>query len=146
MVDVPSDATRSAAAPASAPHAPARVLLVEDDALVARAVGRMLDRLGHEVTTRADGGDALALFRENPAYFDLVLTDEALPGLRGDQLVQALLALRPALPVLIWTGFSDRVDDERARALGARALLLKPLDVGQLEEAVRAALAAPAVR
>jgi DNA-binding response OmpR family regulator len=144
MSDVPSDAARPAPEPASAPRA--RVLLVEDDALVARAVERVLDRLGHDVTTRADGRDALALFREDPGRFDLVLTDEALPGLHGDQLVQALLALRPSLPVLIWTGFSERVDDARARALGARALLLKPLDIGQLEEAVRAALGAPAAR
>jgi len=138
MADPPSDA---APGPGRAPLAPARVLLVEDDALVARAVGRMLDRLGLDVTTRADGAEALALFREDPARFDLVLTDETLPGLRGDQLVEALLALRPGLPVLIWTGFSERLDDQGARALGARALLLKPLDVPQLEAAVRAALA-----
>jgi CheY-like chemotaxis protein len=120
------------------------VLLVEDDALVARAVARMLERLGHEVTTCTDGAEALARFRGDPTRFDVVLTDETLPGLRGDQLALALLALRPALPVLICTGYSDRLDDERARALGARALLLKPLDVSQLEDALRAALAPPA--
>jgi CheY-like chemotaxis protein len=121
-----------------------RVLLVEDDALVARAVGRIIGRLGHEVTTCHDGAEALARFREDPARFDLVLTDETLPGLRGDELAPALLALRPALPVLICTGYSDRLDEERARALGARALLMKPLDVSQLEAALDAALAAPA--
>ena len=125
------------------PVAARRVLLVEDDALVARAVGRIIGRLGHEVTTCHDGAEALARFREDPARFDLVLTDETLPGLRGDELAQALLALRPALPVLICTGYSDRLDEERARALGARALLMKPLDVSQLEAALDAALAAP---
>jgi CheY-like chemotaxis protein len=117
------------------------VLLVEDDALVARAVGRMLERLGHEVTTYADGAAALARFREDPARFDLVLTDQTLPGLRGGQLAEAVLALRPSIPVLICTGYSDDLDEERARALGVRAVLLKPLDVSQLEAAVRGALA-----
>jgi CheY-like chemotaxis protein len=141
--DPREDAAGAAAcAPASDPRG-LRVLLVEDDGLVARAVGRMLERLGHEVTTCADGAEALARFREGPARFDLVLTDETLPGLRGDELAVALLALRPSLPVLICTGYSDRLDDEAARALGARALLLKPLDVSQLEEALRAALAPP---
>jgi len=106
---------------------------------VLRALAEDLGMTAH--LTIADGAEALALFREDPARFDLVLTDETLPGLRGDQLVEALLALRPGLPVLIWTGFSERLDDQGARALGARALLLKPLDVPQLEAAVRAALA-----
>jgi CheY-like chemotaxis protein len=141
MADPSPDAAPSAAGPARAPLLLARVLLVEDDALVARAVARMLDGLGLDVTTCADGAAALALFREDPSRFDLVLTDEALPGLRGDQLVAALLAIRPGLPILIWTGFSERLDEESARALGARALLQKPLDVPQLEAAVRAALA-----
>jgi CheY-like chemotaxis protein len=116
------------------------VLLVEDDPLVSRVVERMLDRIGLAVTARGDGAEALALFRADPGGFDLVLTDQTLPGLRGDQLVEALVALRPGLPVLLWTGYSDGLDEERARAAGARALLLKPLDVPQLEEAVRAAL------
>jgi CheY-like chemotaxis protein len=138
MADPPSDAASSGSARAPLPRA--RVLLVEDDALVSRVVERMLDRIGLDVTARGDGAEALALFRADPGGFDLVLTDQTLPGLRGDQLVEALVALRPGLPVLLWTGYSDGLDEERARAVGARALLLKPLDVPQLEEAVRAAL------
>lgn len=143
MADPPSD-DAAAPGPFPAPLPRARVLLVEDDPLVSRVVGRMLDRLGLEVTPSGDGAEALALFRADPGRFDLVLTDQTLPGLRGDQLVEALVALRPGLPVLLWTGFSDGLDEERARAVGARALLLKPLDVPQLEAAVRAALAPPA--
>lgn len=118
-----------------------RLLLVDDDPSVARAIGRILESLGFEVTTCDDGASALALFRGDPARFDAVITDQTLPGLPGDELTTALLALRADLPVFICTGYSERVDEERARALGARALLMKPLDLGQLAEALRAALA-----
>lgn len=140
----PAPAVAAAARPPAAALAVrARILLVEDDALVARAIARVMERLGHEVDTCADGAEALALFRGDPTRFDLVLTDETLPGLRGDRLAAALLALRPDLPVLICTGYSDRLDDDGARALGIRALLLKPIDVPQLEDALRTALARP---
>ncbi|HET8538764.1 MAG TPA: PAS domain S-box protein [Anaeromyxobacter sp.] len=118
------------------------VLLVDDDPPVARAIARMLESLGYEVAICGDGASALERFRSDPQRFDAVITDQTLPGLCGDQLTPALLALRPELPVVICTGFSERLDEERARALGARALLMKPLDRAQLADALRAALAA----
>ncbi len=122
----------------------ARILLVDDDPPVARAIARMLESLGYEVTTAGDGASALARFRADPDRFDAVITDQTLPGMRGDELTTALLDVRPGVPILICTGFSERLDDEVARELGARALLLKPLDRAQLGEALRAALAARA--
>ena len=119
----------------------ARILLVDDDPPVARAVGRMLETLGYEVTTHGDAESAFDLFRADPAAFDLVLTDQTLPGMAGDELTLALLAVRPSLPVLICTGYSARLDDAEARVIGARALLSKPLDALQLGEAIAAALA-----
>jgi PAS domain S-box-containing protein len=118
-----------------------RILLVDDDPPVARALGRILERLGYEVTACGDGAEALARFRADPTRFDAVLTDETLPGMRGHQLTRELLALRPELPVLICTGYSEHLDEERAREIGARGLFMKPFDVAQLAEALRAALA-----
>ncbi len=119
----------------------ARILLVDDDPPVARAVGRMLETAGYEVTTHGDAESAFDLFRADPAAFDLVLTDQTLPGMAGDELTLALLAVRPSLPVLICTGYSARLDDAEARVIGARALLSKPLDALQLGEAIATALA-----
>jgi CheY-like chemotaxis protein len=136
------DAT-AAATPPAAPRArgSGRILLVDDDPPVARALGRILERLGYEVTACGDGAEALARFRAEPTRFDAVLTDETLPGMRGHQLTRELLALRPDLPVLICTGYSEHLDEERAREIGARGLFMKPFDVAQLAEALRAALA-----
>jgi len=119
----------------------ARVLLVDDDPPVARAMRRMLETLGYEVATHGDAESAFDRFRADPAAFDVVLTDQTLPGMGGDELTVALLAVRPSLPVLICTGYSPRLDEAEARLIGARALLSKPIDVHQLGEAVAAALA-----
>jgi PAS domain S-box-containing protein len=131
------------ATPPPAPRArgSGRILLVDDDPPVVRALRRILERLGYEVTACGDGAEALALFRAETTRFDAVLTDETLPGMRGHQLTRELLALRPDLPVLICTGYSEHLDEERAREIGARGLFLKPFDVAQLGEALRSALA-----
>lgn len=93
---------------------------------------RALQGLGYRIVTATRGDDALALFHEAPGHFDLVLTDQAMPGIDGETLTEELLRLRPELPVIIWTGFSDRLDEERARQLGARALLMKPVESRRL--------------
>jgi CheY-like chemotaxis protein len=124
----------------AAPTPRRRLLLVDDDPQVARAVGRMLEHSGFEVTTCGDAESALDRFRADPSAFDAVLTDQTLPRMGGDALTAALLALRPGLPVVICTGYSDDVDDERARALGAVALFPKPLDLRELVAVLRAAV------
>jgi PAS domain S-box-containing protein len=118
-----------------------RILLVDDDPPVARAIARMIESLGYEVVTCGDGPSALERFGAEAARFDAVMTDQTLPGMRGDEVARALLAKRPDVPVLICTGYSETLDEDGARALGARALLLKPLDRAQLGEALRAAIA-----
>jgi CheY-like chemotaxis protein len=128
-------------APGPAPRRP-RLLLVDDDPQVARAVGRMLEHSGFEVTTCGDAEGALERFRGDPAAFDAVVTDQSLPRMSGDALTSALLAIRPGLPVVICTGYSEGVDDERARALGARAFFPKPLDLRELVAVLRAAVGA----
>jgi CheY-like chemotaxis protein len=116
------------------------VLLVEDDPQVSRAVGRILVDKGWTVTACADAESALERFRSDPGAFDVVLTDQTLPRMAGDELTSALLAICPDLPVVICTGYSEHLDDARARALGARALLPKPLDVPELLAVLRAAV------
>jgi CheY-like chemotaxis protein len=102
----------------------------------------MLSTLGYHVSVEGSAETALERFRADPSAFDLVITDQTLPRMGGDELTLALLAVRPGLPVLICTGYSARIDDLEARALGARALLPKPIDLRQLGEAVASALSA----
>ncbi len=129
----------AAAPPRAPPAGRGRILVVDDDPIVANAVRRMLESLGYEVTACAASIEALERFRAAPEYFDAVLTDQTLPRMSGDRLTRELVALRPGLPVIICTGYSERLDEERAREIGAR-FLMKPLDLGQLGDALRDAL------
>jgi signal transduction histidine kinase/ActR/RegA family two-component response regulator/HAMP domain-containing protein len=117
-----------------------RILVVDDEAPITGMLEQMLTRLGYAVAVSADSQAALNLFRKQPERFDLVLTDMTMPGLNGVQLTRALLELRPDLPVILCTGFSESVSEEEARAAGVRAYLMKPVVRSQLARAIRRAL------
>ena len=128
-----------AATPAAPARGSGRVLVVEDEPALARFVKRALSRAGYEVTVCATGAAALRAVAEAAAV-DLVLSDVAMPGMTGDALARELRRLRPALPVILMTGFSHTVTAERARELGLAAVLHKPVSADELARAVRAAL------
>jgi PAS domain S-box-containing protein len=127
-------------APAAAPPpiGRLRVWVVDDDPVVSLCLSEILRLQGHAVEVFNDPQNALARFAATPDAVDLVVTDQSMPGLRGDELAQRLLGLRPALPVLLCTGYSDDLDQERARLAGIRQLLHKPFDAHVLLDAVRA--------
>uniref|UniRef100_UPI004056A043 MASE3 domain-containing protein n=1 Tax=Candidatus Electronema sp. TaxID=2698783 RepID=UPI004056A043 len=128
------------AAAAPLPGGCERLLVVDDDVNIAELAMNMLVSLGYQVTARTSSPDALALFAAEPESFDLVLTDMTMPQMTGAELAARLLALRPGLPVLLCTGFSELMDEQKAAALGLRALLMKPFSKAELACAVRAAL------
>jgi PAS domain S-box-containing protein len=141
QVWLPRIAETAAAAPP--PRSPAvgrgRILLVDDDPIVSKAIRRMLESLGYDVTACGGSIEALERFRAAPDDFDAVLTDQTLPRMSGDRLTRELIAIRPKVPVIICTGYSERLDEERAREIGAR-FLMKPLDLAQLGDALLDAL------
>ena len=100
----------------------------------------MLEAFGYRVTTSRDPADALERFRAAPRDFDLVITDMTMPGMTGDRLAQELMRIRPALPVVVCTGYNEHIDSERARALGIGALVMKPFLKDDLADLVRALL------
>jgi PAS domain S-box-containing protein len=118
-----------------------RILFVDDEEIVIHSIQPMLERLGYRVTGRTNSEEALALFRERPSEFDLVITDQIMPGLTGDKLAVKVLAVRPDIPVILATGFSDTIQFKEARALGIRDFILKPFSIGEIAEKVRRALA-----
>lgn len=82
-----------------------RILLVDDEAAVTRLLAKYLERLGYLVDTCASGEEGLARFEEDPDRWDLVLTDLALPGVRGDEMLRQMLAIRPALRAIVSSGY-----------------------------------------
>jgi CheY-like chemotaxis protein len=84
--------------------------------------------------------NALEAFQTQPDAFDLAITDFTMPGLTGTELAKAMLARRPGFPIILCTGFSESMDENRAKALGIRRFVLKPVLNRELARAVRAVL------
>ena len=117
----------------------AHILLVDDNEAIQVSVREMLERLGHQVTVRSGGVEALDALRRAPDDFQLLITDITMPRLSGPEMVTRLRAIRDNLPVVFMTGFS--IDEGAYRALDLKAVLQKPFTLVELERAVRLALA-----
>ena len=117
-----------------------RILFVDDEAALRDIGRRMLLHLGYQVDVTGDSVEALALFTNAPQAFDLVITDMTMPNMTGEELAQRLLAIRPDLPIILCTGYSEKITPEKAHRLGIRDFILKPLTIDQLATKVRALL------
>ena len=117
-----------------------RILVVDDEADIAELHASVLERIGYQVTFMTDSRLALEAIQKDPHQFDLVLTDMSMPNLTGKELSQRLLAIRPGLPIVICTGFSELIDEEKATELGIGGFLMKPVLMTELATCVRKAL------
>ncbi|MFH1011173.1 MAG: ATP-binding protein [bacterium] len=117
-----------------------QILLVDDEEVIANMGREMLEPLGYSVTTQTNSLAALEVFRASPHRFDIVITDQTMPQMTGDQLAREMLKIRPELPIVLITGFSERVTSKNFRRLGIRELVMKPLVSRELAGAIRRAL------
>ena len=120
-----------------------RILWVDDEPQLAKLGQEMLTTLGYQVTTHTNSQEALSLFEADPNAFDLVITDLNMPQMSGKELTQAILALQPQMPVIMCTGFSELVTDQTPDQLGVRALLMKPVLMGEMAQTIRQVLPKP---
>ena len=117
-----------------------RILLVDDEEILTDMGSQMLKRLGYTVTATNSSMDALAMFKDQPEGFDLILTDMTMPEMTGDILAREVIALRPDMPVIICTGFNESMDPAKSEALGIRAYLMKPLKIQELATTIHRVL------
>ncbi len=117
-----------------------RILLVDDEEPIAYMVKIMLERLGYQVTVRTSSQDALDAFKANPLKFDIVISDRGMPNMTGEQLARELISIRPGIPIILCTGFSDENDEHHAKSIGVKGFLKKPVATGDLAETVRKVL------
>jgi PAS domain S-box-containing protein len=132
--------SRTATVTGKYPTGSESILLVDDEEPIIRLEQMMLERLGYQVTPRTSSPDALDAFRANPSIFDLVISDRGMPNMTGEQLARELISIRPEIPVILCTGFSDENDEKRARDLGVKGFLKKPVAAGDLATLVRKVL------
>lgn len=122
------------------PRGHERILFVDDEEAIVKLGGRMLERLGYRVNAFTSAVDAFERFREDPEQFDLVFTDMTMPHMTGDKLAQRIKGLRKDIPVMIATGFNEQMNEEKAREMGIKALVTKPLILQDLAETIREVL------
>ena len=120
-----------------------RILFVDDEPILANLGKLMLETLGYAVVTRTSGVEALELFRDNPGSFDLVITDMTMPRMTGAELARELMRIRADIPIILCTGFSYSMSEEKAKAIGIREYAMKPLIRQDLARIVRKVLDGP---
>jgi PAS domain S-box-containing protein len=117
-----------------------RILLVDDEEVQVQSIRNTLERLGYKVVAMTDSMEALALFRKEPQAFDLVITDQTMPQMTGARLAEEILRVRPKLPIILCTGFSETIDANGAKASGITQFLMKPYSLRDIAETIRRAL------
>ena len=117
-----------------------RILFVDDEKAMVDAIRPMIERLGYKLTARTSSIEALDAFRANPGGFDLVITDFTMPNMTGMELAKALFKLRSDIPVILCTGYSEHINENKAKAIGVRAFLMKPVALSEIANTIRKVL------
>lgn len=114
-----------------------KILYIDDEPAIARVAEIALSALGYQVTIETRSTRALKRFQTAPEFFDLVITDQTMPELTGLELAQAMLELRPELPIILCTGYSSALTEEEAYDVGIMSYMAKPTNQKVLAETVR---------
>lgn len=122
------------------PRGGERILVVDDEEKIVEMFIGLLEHLGYTVEGRTDSRQALELVRRDPRAFDLVISDQTMPGLTGVELVRALREIRPELPVIVCTGFSEQMTAEEARGEGIQGFIMKPFSLKDIAHLMRRVL------
>ncbi len=124
----------------SVPKGNERILFIDDEPALIKMAYRMLKALGYHVTIFNNSIEALERFRNEPEQFDLVITDMTMPRITGDVLAAEIMKIRTDIPVIVCTGFSERIDMEKAKKIGIKTLLMKPLSKSEMAIRIREVL------
>jgi len=119
------------------PHGSEAILFVDDEQTITNMMQQILEKLGYQVETKLNPKEALDLFQSKPDSFDIVITDMTMPQMTGAKFAEKLKGIRPDIPVIICTGHSDFIDDDKAKLLGINRLVMKPVSKSKIAEAIR---------
>lgn len=128
------------AQPATSPEPKEHILFVDDEQQIVQVGREMLEYLGYRVTGHTDSREALESVQRQPEQYDLVITDFSMPRMNGVELARELSRLIPGIPIILYTAKSMAVSPEKARKLGIKDYLLKPVTAAQLHRAIRRVL------
>jgi PAS domain S-box-containing protein len=117
-----------------------RVLFVDDEEILTKMGKTMLERLGYHVTVRNSSLKALETFQNQPDEFDIVITDQTMPGMTGSDLSRRMLQIRPDIPIILCTGYSTIISEGKAKSMGIKEFAFKPLAKKDMAKLIRKVL------
>lgn len=121
----------------SLPGGTETILFVDDEKAIAMGVKEILEKLGYKVVTTTDSREALELFKSDPHKFHLIITDQTMPGMTGSKLAKEIMSVRPDMPVILCTGFSEIITYDEAKAAGIKEFLMKPVRINNISAVIR---------
>jgi len=126
--------------PVEIPRGKEKILFVDDEKAMIDIIQPMLERLGYEVAVRTSSIEGLEAFRANSNRFDLVITDFTMPNMTGMELAKELFKLRSDIPVILCTGYSEHINEDKAKRIGIRAFMGKPVVLSEFACTIRKVL------
>lgn len=126
--------------PPTLPGGNERILIVDDDKIVSELSKEIFEDLGYHVTACTNSVETLNIFQKRPDDFDLLITDMTMPDMTGAELVKEIHVIRPDMPIILCTGFSEQINEKKAMAMGIKKFLMKPVAVNDFARAVRKTL------
>jgi len=117
-----------------------RILFIDDEEILAEMGKSMLERLGYNVTVRNNSIEALETFQNQPDLFDLVITDQTMPGMTGADIARKMIQIKPDIPIILCTGYSTVISEEKAKSMGIKEFALKPLSKKAIAVLIRKVL------
>ena len=117
-----------------------RILFVDDEPMLSEMAESMLQRLGYHVTVRGSSREALSSFQNEPNAYDLVITDQTMPGMTGMDMARRMLQIRPGMPIILCTGYSTLISEEKVKSLGIKGFAMKPLAKKHIATIIRQVL------
>ncbi len=116
------------------------ILFVDDEKNIVEMAQEMFSGMGYKVISTMRSLDALSIFKKQPDRFDLIISDQTMPDLTGINLAKAILEIRPDIPIIICTGFSDLIDPEMVKSIGIQEYVLKPYSKMNIARLIRKVL------
>jgi len=117
-----------------------KILFVEDNKLLIKLVKNMLEVLGYTVDGKINPIEALTSFKDDPDYYDLIITDMTMPCMNGMTLSKEILKIRPDVPIILCTGHSEAVDEEKALKSGIKGFIMKPFSRLDMSDSINKVL------
>ena len=113
------------------------ILLVDDEKILLETTGHILERLGYEVFMRSSPVEALEKVRSDPQNLDLVITDKTMPHMTGIDLAQEIKKIRPDMPIIMCTGFSEEISPDWLENIGLAEIVMKPVSGREISKVIR---------